>query len=177
MVESEHSLTIRAERKGWPTQATIAALALLLQFGLDLARALGRKPALVDAWQQALDGAPEQIETVLAAQAAAIAEIAEREAERPFYLYAGGGPSYAAALFGAAKVKECTPDHGLAIPLEEYHHYNSQKAGDPLFLVAPDGPSVPWPLTGAGTHAASPHHHSSGSALSPASASDRFTGS
>ena len=121
MAEAEHSLMIRAERKGWPTQASAAALALLLQFGLNLARALGRKPALVDAWQQALDGAPEQIETVLAGQEAATAEIAEREAERPFYLYAGGGPSYAAALFGAAKVKECTPDHALAIPLEEYH--------------------------------------------------------
>ena len=143
MVESEHGLMVRAERKGWPTQASTAALALLLQFGLDLARALGRKPALVDSWQQALDDVPRQIEVVLAGQEAVVEEIAEREADRLFYLYAGGGPSYAAALFGAAKVKECTPDHALAIPLEEYHHYNSQKAGDPLFLVAPDGPSVP----------------------------------
>ena len=29
------------------------------------------------------------------------------------------------------------------MPLEEFHHYNSQKAGDPLFLIAPEGPSVP----------------------------------
>ena len=27
--------------------------------------------------------------------------------------------------------------------MEEYHHYNSQKAGEPLFLLAPSGPSVP----------------------------------
>jgi glucosamine--fructose-6-phosphate aminotransferase (isomerizing) len=49
-------------------------------------------------------------------------------------------------LFGAAKIRECSPDHGIAIPLEEYHHYNSQKAGDPLFLIAPHGPGVPRAL-------------------------------
>jgi glucosamine--fructose-6-phosphate aminotransferase (isomerizing) len=27
------------------------------------------------------------------------------------------------------------------MPLEEYHHYRSQKRGDPLFLVAPDAAS------------------------------------
>ena len=42
-----------------------------------------------------------------------------------------------------AKVKECTPDHAFAIPLEEYHHYHSQKSGDPLVLIAPNGLSVP----------------------------------
>jgi glucosamine--fructose-6-phosphate aminotransferase (isomerizing) len=58
------------------------------------------------------------------------------------YLFVGGGPSYAAAVVGAAKVKECSPDHALAIQVEEYHHYNSQKAGEPLWLFAPSGPSV-----------------------------------
>lgn len=43
-------------------------------------------------------------------------------------------------------MKECSPDHGIAIPLEEYHHYNSQKAGDPLWVVAPAGASVPRAL-------------------------------
>ncbi|MFD0525722.1 phosphoheptose isomerase family protein [Paractinoplanes durhamensis] len=35
------------------------------------------------------------------------------------------------------------PDHALAIQVEEYHHYNSQKAGEPLLLLAPSGWSVP----------------------------------
>jgi glucosamine--fructose-6-phosphate aminotransferase (isomerizing) len=39
-------------------------------------------------------------------------------------------------------MKECSPDHAMAIALEEFHHYNSQKAGDPLFVLAPAGPSV-----------------------------------
>ena len=30
--------------------------------------------------------------------------------------------------------------------LEEYHHYNSQKAGDPLWVVAPAGRSLPRAL-------------------------------
>ena len=62
---------------------------------------------------------------------------------KAIYLFAGGGPSFACAFLGAAKVKECTPDQAMAIPLEEYHHYQSQKAGDPLFLIAPNGLSVP----------------------------------
>ena len=59
------------------------------------------------------------------------------------YLFSGGGPDWASALIGAAKVKECTPDHALAIQVEEYHHYNSQKAGEPLRAARPAGPSVP----------------------------------
>ena len=48
------------------------------------------------------------------------------------------GPNFAAAAFGAAKVRELSPIHAIAMPLEEYHHYRAQKAGDPLFLVATD---------------------------------------
>jgi glucosamine--fructose-6-phosphate aminotransferase (isomerizing) len=140
MTESDDALLIHAERKGWPTQASTAALALLLQFGLDLAR--HRNAPQVDGLQAALDAVPQHMSAVLAEHENAIAAIAEREAERLVYLYAGGGPAYASALFGAAKVKECSPDHGLAIALEEFHHYNSQKRGDPLFLIAPSGPTL-----------------------------------
>ena len=49
---------------------------------------------------------------------------------------------WASAIVGAGKVKECTPDHALAIQVEEYHHYNSQKVGEPLVLLSPSGPSV-----------------------------------
>ena len=59
------------------------------------------------------------------------------------YLFSAGGPTWPAAIVGAAKVKECTPDHAVEIQVEEYHHYNSQKVGEPLFLLAPTGPSVP----------------------------------
>jgi glucosamine--fructose-6-phosphate aminotransferase (isomerizing) len=142
MTESDHGLMVRAERKGWPTQASTAALALLCQFALDWARAADLRPDLVETWQTALDAVPDQIAEVIAAQEAGIAAIAKREWDALIYLYAAGGPAFASALFGAAKVKECSPDQGIAIPLEEFHHYNSQKEGDPLFLIAPSGPSV-----------------------------------
>ena len=143
MTESDHGLIVHAERKGWPTQASTAAIALLCQLALDIAREKGAQAARVETLQAALDAAPGQIAEVIDIHQEAISAIAEREAGRSVYLYAGGGPSYAAALFGSAKVKECSPDHGISIPLEEFHHYNSQKQGDPLFLIAPEGPSVP----------------------------------
>jgi glucosamine--fructose-6-phosphate aminotransferase (isomerizing) len=142
MTESDRGLLVRAERQGWPTQASTAALALLCQFALDWARVENSKPDLVDAWQKALDAVPDQIAETIRIQEPAIEAIAKREANRLVYLYAGGGPSFASAMFGSAKVKECSPDQGIAIPLEEFHHYNSQKEGDPLFLIAPAGPSV-----------------------------------
>jgi glutamine---fructose-6-phosphate transaminase (isomerizing) len=142
MTQSDRGLLVRAERKGWPTQASTAALALLCQFALDWAGIEGRKPELVEVWQAALDQVPDLIAQAIETHEPAIKAIAEREADRAIYLYAGGGPSYASALFGAAKVKECSPDQGIAIPLEEFHHYNSQKEGDPLFIIAPAGPSV-----------------------------------
>ncbi len=142
MAESDHGLLVRAERRGWPTQASTAALALLLHFALDLATALGRPPERVAWLRAALDAVPDQIAAVIASREEGIADLARADANRGVFLFAGGGPSYACALFGAAKVKECSPDHALAIPLEEFHHYNSQKPGDPLFIVAPAGPSV-----------------------------------
>ena len=63
---------------------------------------------------------------------------AERVVGASLVLFAGAGPHFAAAAFGAAKVRELSPIHSMAIPLEEYHHYRSQKWNDPLFLVAPD---------------------------------------
>ncbi len=140
MVESDHSILIHAERKGWPTQASTAAFALLAQLALHIGRHRGRPG--VEALQAALDAAPDTIAAVVAQHEDRVAALAERETDKPVFLFAGGGPSFATAMFGAAKVKECTPDHAIAIPLEEFHHYNSQKAGDPLFVIAPRGPSI-----------------------------------
>ncbi len=146
MVESDRGLMIHAERKGWPTQSSTAAMAVLYQLGLSLACEKGISNGVMAKYQAGLNHVPEQIQEVLSANNERIISIANNEAHRHVYLFAGGGPAYACALFGAAKVKECSPDHAIAIPLEEYHHYNSQKAGDPLFLVAPKGPSVPRAL-------------------------------
>jgi glucosamine--fructose-6-phosphate aminotransferase (isomerizing) len=141
MQAAEHGLLIHAERRGWPTQSSTAALAVLCRLGVEIGMARGAMRA------QALAGSlakvPQMMADVLAACDAPVAALAAQYAHRPMYLFAGGGPAYAAAVFGATKMKECSPDHAMAIALEEFHHYNSQKAGDPLFLLAPAGPSVP----------------------------------
>lgn len=142
MVESSRGILIHAERKGWPTQSSTAAMAILYQLGIDLAREKGTLTEHLIGFQTALNQVPEMVRKVLSVHNDGIAAVADAEAKRCVYLFAGGGPAYACALFGAAKVKECSPDHAIAIPLEEFHHYNSQKAGDPLFLVAPKGCSV-----------------------------------
>ncbi len=146
MEEADHQILIHAERKGWPTQSSTAAMAVLYQLGLEMARAKGTGGAEIERLERGLHNTPDLISETLRDLSDRVASVAVREAEQPLYLFVGGGPAYASALFGAAKVKECSPDHAIAIPLEEYHHYNSQKVDEPLFLIAPPGPSVPRAL-------------------------------
>ncbi len=140
MQEATYGLLIHAQRKGWPTQSSTAAMALLCALGVRLG--ILRGAAGAQEQSQALETVPEVMQTVLSLSDPIMREVARAQSSRPIYLYAGGGPAYAAAMFGATKMKECSPDHAMAIPLEEFHHYNSQKAGDPLFVLAPAGPSV-----------------------------------
>jgi glucosamine--fructose-6-phosphate aminotransferase (isomerizing) len=130
--ESAETLLVEATRAGWPTQSSTAALALILR----LAALVGGTGAGV------LDSLPGLMARVIDQCDAPIAAIAEHEVAARMFLFAGGGPSLGAAMAGAAKVKECTPDHALSIQVEEYHHYNSQKAGEPLWILAPAGRSV-----------------------------------
>ncbi|MDX1413787.1 MAG: SIS domain-containing protein [Candidatus Promineifilaceae bacterium] len=144
MNEADQRVLIHAERKGWPTQSSTSAMAILYQYGIELARqARPTLSAELDVLETELQETPGLIAQTLESHNESIHAIAEKEAERSLYLFSAAGPSYTSALFGAAKVKELSPDHALAIPLEEYHHYNSQKASEPLFLIAPNGPSLP----------------------------------
>jgi glucosamine 6-phosphate synthetase-like amidotransferase/phosphosugar isomerase protein len=139
--ESENTLLIEATRVGWPTQSSSAALALLLR----LATEIGRHRGLPQASElvRELDSLPDLMARVLDENDGPIARIAADEAGKNVYLFSSGGPNWSAAIIGAAKVKEATPDHAIEIEIEEYHHYNTQKPGEPLFLLAPSGPSVP----------------------------------
>lgn len=139
--ECRDTLLVRATRVGWPTQSSTSALGLLLQLAARISSATGRSAL----GRSAADLAqlPELMDQVLTACDAPIATIAAAESRRTMYLFSAGGPTWPAAIVGAAKVKECTPDHAVEIQVEEYHHYNSQKTGEPLFLLAPTGPTVP----------------------------------
>jgi glucosamine--fructose-6-phosphate aminotransferase (isomerizing) len=134
---------VHAKRQGWPTQASTAAMALMFQFAIDMAREKGVAKSELDEVERALYATPEQVTKVLKEENDRIVDIAKAEVDRHVYLYAGGGPAYSCAMFGAAKIKEETSDHAYALPQEEYHHFHSQKEGDPLWVIAPNGPSVP----------------------------------
>lgn len=149
--EASTALRIEATRVGWPTQSSTAALALLLELAVRVGER--RSVAGTQDLRIALDAMPDTMAGVLERIDPPVAGIAEREVAAPTVLFSGGGPNVAAAIVGAAKVKECTPLRAAEIQVEEYHHYNSQKAGEPLFLLVPTGPSVPRAVdTGTDAH-------------------------
>jgi glucosamine--fructose-6-phosphate aminotransferase (isomerizing) len=141
--EADTSLKIEATRVGWPTQSSTAALALLLELAIRVGER--RVPTAAAPLRAAFDELPDVMAQVLGRIDPLIADIAEYEVDAGVQtvLFSGAGPNLASAIVGAAKVKECTTLHAVDIQIEEYHHYNSQKAGEPLFLLAPSGPSVP----------------------------------
>jgi glucosamine 6-phosphate synthetase-like amidotransferase/phosphosugar isomerase protein len=141
--EANTSLKIEATRVGWPTQSSTAALALLLELAIRVGER--RVPIEAATLRAAFTGLPDDMAGVLDRIDPLIADIAESEVAAGVrnVLFSGAGPNLASAIVGAAKVKECTTLHAVDIQVEEYHHYNSQKAGEPLFLLAPSGPSVP----------------------------------
>lgn len=137
--EFDHAIYVDATRKGWPTQASTAAMALLIQFALLLAdeEHLNNIDD-IKSLQEDLDEIPSIVSDVIKSAEEPIKDLAQGLYECRFMFFSGGGPGFAAAAFGAAKVKELSPIHAEAIPLEEFHHYRTLKPGDPLFLVAPD---------------------------------------
>jgi glucosamine 6-phosphate synthetase-like amidotransferase/phosphosugar isomerase protein len=132
------ALHIHATRGGWPTQSSTAAMALKLALAISIAKAKGRDVADLSA---ALDALPAQVDAVAQAFYEPARALGERLARADLILLCGAGPHLAPAAFGAAKLKELAPIHAYAFPLEEYHHYRTQKAGDPMFLLAPDAAS------------------------------------
>ncbi|MEM1431198.1 MAG: SIS domain-containing protein [Pseudomonadota bacterium] len=138
MEEFPGALQIRATRGGWPTQSSTAAMALKLALTASVAEAQGKDAS---ALRGALDTLPSVVDAVSKEFYEPARQVAARLARADLVLLAGAGPHYAPAAFGAAKLKELAPIHAYAFPLEEYHHYRTQKAGDPLFLIAPDAAS------------------------------------
>ncbi|WP_291296286.1 SIS domain-containing protein [Elioraea sp.] len=140
LTDYDHGFLIKATRKGWPTQSSTAAAALLIAIAAALAASRGRASA-ADPARQALAALPGLMDATAAATDAPMAALAASLARVRYLQFTGAGPHLAAAAFGAAKVRELSPIHAAAMPLEEYHHYRSQKPGDVLVMVAPDAAS------------------------------------
>lgn len=135
LAQSDAGLLVHATRAGWPTQSTTAAIALLLRLAAAVAEMQGRDVA---AFLDALRRVPDMLDGTAAGLDADIAGIARPLAAAPLVLFTGLGPNFAAAALGAAKVRELSPVHAIAMPLEEMHHYRLPKHGDPLVIVATD---------------------------------------
>jgi glucosamine--fructose-6-phosphate aminotransferase (isomerizing) len=132
----EGGLLVHAERRGWPTQSSTAAAALLLD--LAVAVAAKRSPEAASAFRAELDRLPALFDQSLSILDPLTETLGASYAAARLILFTGAGPHFATAAFGAAKIKELGPIHAYAQPLEEMHHYRAQKPGDLLFMVAPD---------------------------------------
>jgi glucosamine 6-phosphate synthetase-like amidotransferase/phosphosugar isomerase protein len=135
------SLLIKATRGGWPTQASTACMAALIELAASIASARGRGEGAAPGLREALRRIPDLMNATAKSFRSPSEALAARLAKVDLVMFAGAGPHFAPASFGSAKLRELAPIHSYAFPLEEYHHYRTQKAGDVLFLVAPDAAS------------------------------------
>lgn len=135
MEQCPGALHIRATRGGWPTQSSTAAMALMLAMAASIKKAKGGDAAALEA---ALNTLPEQVDRVAQMFFEPAKAVAKILARAELVLTTGAGPYLASAEFGAAKLKELAPIHAYSFPLEEYHHYRTQKTGDAMFMVAAD---------------------------------------
>jgi glucosamine--fructose-6-phosphate aminotransferase (isomerizing) len=138
MTGFDAGLLVHASRKGWPTQSSMASIALLAALASHLA---AESAPDTDSWATddlptALDSLPACIDALIARIDGPVARIAAAFADAPMTIFTGAGPDFAAASFGAAKLRELTPTHAFALPLEEMHHYRLPKRGDRLVIVA-----------------------------------------
>jgi glutamine---fructose-6-phosphate transaminase (isomerizing) len=139
---ADTGLLVHATRLGWPTQSSTAAMALIAGFGIELANAYGVNTGEAARYRHQLMDIPDLVQKVLDQSNDSIANLAAQEQDTPLFLFSGGGPAYSVAAIGAAKIKECTNRHAIPIQIEEYHHYLSQMAGEPMFVTAPNGRSI-----------------------------------
>jgi glucosamine--fructose-6-phosphate aminotransferase (isomerizing) len=130
----DFGLMVHATRRGWPTQASTATIAALIALAAEVAGD-GTVAHELHALPDAIAETTRRLDDAVAAQAQAWHAA-------PLLLFSAGGPHLAAALFGAAKIRELSPLHALATPLEEAHHYRFPKRDDHLFVLCPDAPGT-----------------------------------
>ena len=134
------SLYIHAQRQGWPTQSSTSAMAMVIALAFELAGNLGTADqAFIEKTEAEFMAIPDLMKAAIRLSEDWAKSRARELATQDFSVFAGGGPYFTCAEFGAAKVKECTTARAIAINLEEFHHYITAKAGDSIFVIAPKG--------------------------------------
>jgi glucosamine 6-phosphate synthetase-like amidotransferase/phosphosugar isomerase protein len=141
IADADACLLIKATRGGWPTQASTACMAALIAMAAAIAQARGRGEGEAVGIGSALAALPDLMDRVAQAFYEPARAAAAVHARADLVMLAGAGPHFAPAAFGSAKLRELAPIHAYAFPLEEYHHYRTQKEGDVMVLIAPDAAS------------------------------------
>ncbi len=101
-------------------------------------------PSSAAAWRQQLREVATSIEATIEANDDVIKQLAETLRDQENWVFVGSGPSYATALFSAAKLVESCGANAWAQDLEEWAHiqfFNRQER-TPTCLIIPPGPSV-----------------------------------
>jgi glutamine---fructose-6-phosphate transaminase (isomerizing) len=141
IADADASMLINATRGGWPTQASTACMAALIELAAAIAAARARGEGIAPGIRVALHAMPDLMDDVAKAFWSPAEALGRELAGAKLMMLAGAGPHFAPAAFGSAKLRELAPIHAYAFPLEEYHHYRTQKEGDVMFLIAPDAAS------------------------------------
>ena len=100
--------------------------------------------AEAETWRQQLRNVAACMEATLQASDALAAEVAERLGEAEDWVFLGSGPSYATALFTAAKLVESCGANAWGQDIEEWAHiqFFNRQEHTPTCVIVPPGRSV-----------------------------------
>ena len=104
------------------TKAFTSQAVAMIIFGLQVARAKGASPQLLDEYIRELDALPREIEKVLGSKRAETKKLAKKYATYNHALYVGRDTSFPAALEGALKLKEISYIHAEGYAAGELKH-------------------------------------------------------
>jgi glucosamine 6-phosphate synthetase-like amidotransferase/phosphosugar isomerase protein len=95
-------------------------------------------------WRQRLRDVATIMEETIAANDVPIRRLVEHWRDEHDWVFVGAGPSYATALFSAAKLVESCGVHAWAQELEEWGHiqFFNRRARTPTCVIVPPGRSV-----------------------------------
>lgn len=141
IVQKSHAvITPRAEKIGWPTQTTAAALSTLLLLAVEWG--LARRVLTIPEYEEMrahLFSLPEKMQTALEDSRLFARTIAAEKFEKPAFTIIASGPNDGIALMASALLAEGPQRIGLPLPLEEFHHSlrtYTLHPGDPVILIA-----------------------------------------
>jgi glucosamine--fructose-6-phosphate aminotransferase (isomerizing) len=101
-------------------------------------------PEEATTWRQRLHDVATTMEETIATNDAPIRSLAEHWRNEQDWVFVGAGPSYATALFSAAKLVESCGVHAWAQELEEWSHiqFFNRRVQTPTCVILPPGRSV-----------------------------------